>query len=283
MILPPAQILGIFFALTAAFVWGGSDFTGGYASRRSSQFQVLVLSALSGLVILILAAILWRESFPSAPGILWSVLAGACGAVGLAALYRALSTGEAASVAPTAAVVGAALPVLYSGLTEGIPASTKLIGFGLALAGIWVVSAASNATGEGRRRGYLLAFLAGVGFAGFFICLSQVEAGKVFTPLIIARCLTFLIGLVAMRLQRLPLPAITSNPPALLAGLLDAGGNLFFLLSMQFTRLDISVVLASLYPATTVVLAGMILRQKVNLVQWIGVAICLAAIVLITA
>ena len=85
-----------------------------------------------------------------------------------------------------------------------------------------------------------------------------------------------------MRLNRLPLPGLRSNPTALLAGLLDAGGNLFYILARQYTRLDIAAVLSSLYPASTVLLAGLILREKISGVQWLGVAICVAAIALIT-
>ncbi len=278
----PANLLGIIFALTSAFVWGSGDFAGGYATRRSSQFQVLAMSAFSGLVVLIIAVVLWREALPSTRSMLWAMLGGISGALGIAAFYRALSMGHTASIAPTAAVIGAALPVVVSGFTEGLPASTKLLGFGLAFAGIWLVSAGSTRQGRVSRQGFLLACLAGIGFGGFFIFLGQVDRGKIFTPLIIARSLTLCTGLILIKLKRLPLLSLTSNPPALLAGVLDAGGNLFYILSKQFTRLDIAAVLSSLYPASTVLLASLILKEKVSRSQGVGVLICLVAIVLIT-
>jgi drug/metabolite transporter (DMT)-like permease len=82
--------LGILFALISAFVWGGEDFTGGIATRRNSPFQTLVLSAFSGLVVLVATAQVLKEGFSSLTGIAWVMLAGVCGSVGIAALYRAL-------------------------------------------------------------------------------------------------------------------------------------------------------------------------------------------------
>jgi drug/metabolite transporter (DMT)-like permease len=278
----PTHFLGIFFALTSAFIWGGGDFTGGYATRRNSQYHVLTLSAFSGLVVLVLAALFWREGFPSGWSILWSMLGGAAGALGIAALYRALSQERAVSIAPTTAIIGAAVPVIFNAFFQGLPPSTKLLGFGLALAGIWLVSTSSTTSTKVSRQGFLLACLAGIGFGGFFVFLGLVEPGKIFTPLIIARCLTFLTGLALVRLNRLPLPSLGSNPIALLAGVLDAGGNLFYVLAKQYTRLDIAAVLASLYPASTVLLASLLLKEKVSRTQGLGVLICLAAIALIT-
>ena len=278
----PANVLGILFALTSALVWGGGDFSGGLATRRNSQFQVLALSALSGIVLLLVFAAARQEAFPSLPSSIWAMLAGACGAVGIAALYRALSIGYAASVAPTAAVIGAALPVGFSNVVEGMPDTTRMTGFVLALLGIWLVSRPSHLAGSVSRQGFLLACLAGLGFGGFFILIAQVEPSRLFTPLVIARSVTFSTALLLLRVYRLPLHALTDNPIALLAGLLDAGGNVFYLLAKQYTRLDVAAVLASLYPVTTVLLAGLILKERVSGGQWIGVGICFAAIVLIT-
>jgi drug/metabolite transporter (DMT)-like permease len=278
----PANILGILFALSSAVVWGSGDFAGGYATRRSSQFQVLATAALSGLVIIILAAIVWRESFPSVRGIAWAMLGGLSGALGISAFYRALSMGHTASIAPTTAVIGAALPVVFSVFSTGLPAPTTLAGFFLAFSGIWLVSAESGSEERVSSQGLFLACLAGIGFGGFLIFLGQVEPGKIFTPLVIARSLTLCTGLILIRLRRLPFLPLASNPAALLAGVLDAGGNLFYILAKQYTRLDIAAVLASFYPASTVLLASVLLKEKVSRRQGIGVLVCLAAIGLIT-
>jgi drug/metabolite transporter (DMT)-like permease len=274
--------IGILFALAAGFVWGSGDFTGGFATRRASPYQVLALSALSGLVVLVIAALALRETLPSLRGGVWAMLGGVTGAVGIATLYYALSIGHAASIAPTAGVISAALPVVYDAFTHGLPPATRLAGFGVAMAGIWLVSASGGTAGGQTRREFLLACLAGAAFGGFFICLGLVDAGKIITPLIITRSFTLLTGLGLIAIKRLPLPALTGNPPALLAGLLDAGGNLFFILAKQNTRLDVVAVLASLYPAATVLLSALILKEKISPRQGAGVVACLAAIVLIT-
>lgn len=279
---PSANILGIIFALTSAFIWGAGDFSGGFATRRASQFQVLVVSAFSGLVILVAAALVWREPFPSIRGLMFAALGGASGALGIAALYRGLSTGHAASIAPTAAVTGAAVPVIFSGFSQGIPGQTQLFGFALAALGIWMLSSNSGEKGSITRRELLTAALSGIGFGFFFVFLGQVEPGIVFTPIIVARCFTLAIGLLLIRIYRLPLPSLSANPPALLAGVLDAGGNLFYVLANQLTRLDIAAVLGSLYPASTVLLASALLKQTISPKQWVGVLLSLTAIVLIT-
>ena len=278
-----SHLIGIAFAVTSALVWGGGDFTGGYATRRTSQYVVLTLSALSGLVVVVAAALVWREPFPSLQGCLWAALGGFSGALGIAAFYKALSLGHSAIVAPTAAVIGAILPVVASAFILGLPAPIKLLGFGVALVGIWLVSTGPASGAALSRQTFVLACLAGLGFGGFFTFLGQVDPGVVFTPLIIARCLTVGVGLAMVWGQRIRLPSITSNWLALLAGVLDAGGNLFYLLAKQYTRLDIAAVLSSLYPASTVFLSSVLLKEKVSRHQWVGVVICLFAIALITA
>lgn len=280
MLLPPTA-LGIFFGLLSALVWGTGDFAGGYAARKQSQYQVLVLSAFAGLVFLVVAAIILQESFPSTRGILFSALGGLCGALGIAAFYRSLAIGNAAVVAPTASVIGTAMPVLFSAFFEGIPSQLKLTGFALAIIGIWLVSASHPEHPSGRD-GFGLAILAGIGFAGFLIFLGTVEHGKVLTPLVIARSIALLTGLALVKINRLPIPAPNSNLPALIAGVLDVGGNLFYVLARQYTRLDVAAVLSSLGPAVTVVITTLVLKEAVSGKQWIGVVTCLVAVAMIT-
>ena len=202
-------------------------------------------------------------------------------------------------IAITSAVIGAALPVGFSALTLGLPGTVQLAGFALAFVGIWLVSQGATQQRWGGFEvrsfrtmvrsqihptwsGFTLACLAGVGFGGYFILIAQVEPGKVFTPLVVARTTAFLISLGILRFYRLPPPTVKTSPIALLAGLLDAGGNVFYLLAHQYARLDVVVVLASLFPATTVLLAALILKERVSRGQWVGVAVCLLAIALIS-
>jgi drug/metabolite transporter (DMT)-like permease len=276
------NFLGILLAFTSAIVWGSGDFSGGLAARKNTPFQVLALSALSGTFILIVFAILWREAIPGYQSIIWSLLAGTCGAIGIASLYKALSISDAAIVAPVSAVIAAAMPVIIGVFLVGIPSITQSIGFLLAITGIWLVSGniRSNPTTSGK--GFSLALLAGIAFGSFFILIAQVETGKIFIPLIFARTAQFLIALILLLFSKQQFPSSPFNPIAILAGILDAGGNLFFLLAKQFTRFDIAAVLSSLYPAATVLLAALILKQKVSKGQLSGLVICLLATIIIS-
>jgi drug/metabolite transporter (DMT)-like permease len=277
-----ATFFGTLLALLSAVVWGGADFSGGFATRRDSQYLVLVLSAFSGLLLLGGAALIQREAFPAPPGIAWAMSAGVTGGLGIAALYRALTIAPATVIAPTAGLVGAALPVLFSAFTQGVPPPTTQLGFGLAFLGLWSVVGGSGRATPASRQGFLLACLAGVGFGGFFTSLAQVGGGLLFTPLVITRTVTLLTGLSLLRLLRLPLPSLSSNTPALLAGLLDAGGNILYVSALRYIRLDIAAVLGSLYPASTVLLAALLLKERISPRQGLGVLVCLAAVVLIT-
>ncbi len=280
--MPSNHVLGVLFALASALVWGSGDFSGGLATRRASQFHVLALSAFSGVMVLVIGAVLRGEHIPSPLSAFWAAGAGLAGAVGIACLYQALSLGQAANVAPTAGVVSVAMPVLYGALSEGWPGNLRVAGFALAVAGIGLVSKSSSAADGSARRALWLALLAGLGFGGFFILIAQVEPGLVFTPLVVARSVSLGLALVLLLIRRMPLPALNSSPIALLAGVLDAGGNIFYLVAKQFTRLDVAVVLASLYPVSTVLLAWLLLKQKVAGVQWLGAGLCMVAVVLIS-
>lgn len=276
------NLLGVLFALASAATWGGGDFSGGLAARRISAFQVLALSALSGLLALGAVALITREPFPAWGAARLALLAGVAGSIGLAALYRGLSIGSAAVVAPTSGVLGAALPVLFTGLTAGAPAPIQMAGFALAIAGIFLVSRTTSGDPGAVRRGFGLAIVAGLGFGAFFILIAKAEQGQTFTPLILSRLVQLAAALLLMRINRLPLPSVRGNPVALLSGLLDAGGNVFYILAGQLLRLDVAAVIASLYPASTVILSAIILKEKVTAGQRIGVILCLAAILLIT-
>lgn len=277
----PSNLLGILFALTSAVSWGGGDFSGGQGTRKSHQYQVLMLAALSGMVVLIFSALIRGEGLPTGRSILWGAMAGSAGALGMAALYKALSMGNTASVAPTSAITCALLPVLFGMLTAGLPQPAQLGGFALAFIGIGLLSKSPKAGDKTFREGLLLAFLSGIGFGGFFIFISLVEKGQVFTPVLVARTVTLGIALIMLRTNHIPRPGIASNPLALLAGVLDTGGNVFYLLATNFTRLDIAAILSSFYPAGTVLLAGIILKEKVSPTQWAGMILCLTALIMV--
>ena len=273
---------GIVLALASALVWGSGDYCGGRAARRHDPFQVLVLAAMAGVVMLTAAALARGEAFALDTALVWAAAAGLAGALGIAALYQGLAIGSAAAVAPTAAVVAAALPVLFTAATTGLPGPLQTIGFALALAGIWLVARAAP-EGLASRAGIRLGLLAGVGFGGFLILIAQVDVASVFVPLSVARAMMLAVGVLVVARQQSRLLTPASNPVALLAGLLDAGGNVLYLLARQHVRLDIAAVLSSLYPVATVLLARVVSHEPVTPTQWVGAAVCLASVGLIAA
>jgi len=279
----PAPFLGIFLALTASISWGSGDFSGGFASRRFSQFQVLFLATLSSLGVLTLLAVLSGEGLPSASSTVYAVLAGISGALGLSALYTGLSKGKAALVAPVAGVLGAFVPMIIGIIKAGSPSSPQLIGFGLALVGIWLVARTNDADDPNKSGGLRLAVLAGIGFGGFLGLIALVDQDQVFAPLVLSKLASICIAVILLWSSKQSLPRLTSSPIALLSGFLDAGGNMLYLLATHFTRLDVVAVLASLYPAVTVLLSNILLKEKSSLKQWLGVLLCMAAIILITS
>lgn len=277
------ESLGAIVALVAAVVWGSGDYAGGRAARGLHPYQVLALVSLSGLALMIVAALARGEPWLDGPSILWSAIAGIAGGFGIAALYHGLATAQAAVVSPTSAVVGAILPVLIGTLTAGIPAPLKVGGMGAGVLGIWLVTRGSEPTSDDGRSGISLGVIAGLGFAGFFICMAQVPRGAVFAPLIVSKTLATALALAVLALRRLSLPSPRAHPVALAAGVLDAGGNVFYLIASHITRLDFAAVIASMSPALTVVLSWILGRQRVSRLQWLGVALCMAGVALIAA
>jgi drug/metabolite transporter (DMT)-like permease len=270
--------LGILLALISALVWGSGDFAGGVATRRSNQFQVLALSAFSGVVMLTILA-LARESWPSASILAWAAVAGLGTTVGIASLYQGLAVGSAAIVAPIAAVVTAIIPAIFTALDVGLPDASQSLGFVAALAGIWLVTR-GPANEPHSRAGAKLGVLAGMGFGAFLTLIAQAGEGGVFAPLAVARTVTVVAALLLLRSRGIPVPAPASNHMALVAGVLDAGGNVFFVMAQQHIRLDVAAVLSSLYPVATVALARVVWGEKVTVSQWAGITTCLVAVAL---
>jgi drug/metabolite transporter (DMT)-like permease len=273
-----SHLLGGLIALLAAAVWGSGDYLGGLATRGKNQYQVLLLVSGSGLLTLLLAMLLRGEGWPSASSMAWGAAAGISGAAGIAALYRGLADAQAALVAPISAVVGVILPVVVGIATEGPPPALRWAGIAAGLLGIWLVSADAGRDENAPRRGLALAIAAGLGFGGFFVLISQVEAGSVFGPLVLAKTFAVLFAGVLLLFRRQRLPSILGNRSALVAGVFDAGGNVFFLVASQLTRLEIAALIASMSPAVTVALAAALLRQKATVRQVAGVVVSLLAI-----
>lgn len=276
----PSDLAAPLLGLGSAASWGAGDFCGGLAARRAPLAGVLAIGYATGVALVAAAAVLTGEARPAAAALGWAAAAGAAGTAGLAALYRGLAVGRMAVVAPVSAVLSAALPVAVGALAEGAPPAAKLAGFALALAGIWLVAR----TGEGGadRQGLALALVAGCGFGGFLALMHHAAAAGPFWPLTAARSTSLLLVLAAAALRRGAVaPAPAALPLVVLSGALDAGGNALFVLAGRAGRLDVAAVLSSLYPAATLLLAALLLRERVSRWQGAGIAAVLGAIALI--
>jgi len=230
---------------------------------------------------LIALALIWSEPFPSTPDIIWGSVAGLAGAGVVVAFYQWLSVGRMGIVAPITAMLSAALPVLFGAFFEGLPGPLQLTGFVLALIAVGLISGLGVV--KGRPKGLGLAFLAGLGFGSFFILISRVSPGAIFWPLAAARLASFLFLLAVILVRRQEIiPKKSVLPVVFLAGALDVAGNVFFVLATHAGRLDVAAILSSLYPAVTVLLASIILKERVTRIQTIGIFIALVAIPLIS-
>lgn len=271
----------VVFGLSASLCWGSGDFSGGLASRRANAASVIVGAYTIGLVLLVSLALIWREPFARPIDLLWGGLAGVAGVLGLLAFYSALATGKMGLAAPVSAILTATLPVLFSIFTTGLPHPLQLGGFVLALLAIGLISRPDRVGGS--PKGIGLALVAGCGFGCFFILISRVNHAETFWPLAVARFTSVLFLLIIVRIRQQPaLPRLSVAPLVLLAGILDAFGNVFFVLAAHTGRLDIAAVLASLYPAATVMLAALLLRERVTRIQAIGILLALVAVPLIS-
>ncbi len=276
-----ASLLGALAALGAAFSFGTGDFSGGYASRKLSEYQVLAISSPVAAIALIIAALVWNEPFPDLRNILLGSVAGIAGVFGLAFLFRGLVQGKAAVVSPVTGVLTAGVPAIYALIFDGLPSLFTLVGFALALIGIWITSQSETGISFSNQNGLGIALFAGLMFGIFILTISFTDDIYLFWPLVFAKGIAIPIMLVMLAFQGQSFPAPFVAPIALLAGVLDAAGNAFYVLAQQLTRLDVAAVLSSLYPMVTVILTTFILKEAVTNRQWFGVGLCVLAIVLI--
>lgn len=271
----------VLWGLGSALTWGIGDFCGGLATRRTSVWTVVLYSQAVGMIALLLLVVVFGEALPRPSDLGWGALAGLAGVIGVTALYQAMALGQMALVAPLTAVIALSIPVMIAILTAGWPASPTLLGFLLAALSVMLISYAPQR--RATANGLWIALVAGGGFGGFFALIAQTQDAAVFWPLVAARAASVGALSVLMFFQkRSALPtARQAILPIILAGVFDVGGNAFFVLAEQAGRLDIASTLSSLYPVSTVLLALLLLRERISLMQGAGVLLALVAIPLI--
>jgi drug/metabolite transporter (DMT)-like permease len=280
-------------ALASALLYGAADFTGGLATRRAGVLPVLVVSQLSGLVLLLLLLPLLPAASPSRADLLWGLSAALTGSVGVALLYQGLAIGRMAVVAPTTAVCAVAIPVLVSLLLGERPGPPALAGILLGVGSIVLVSqqtAVGNGAGGRDQRstwrlppGIGIALVSGVAIGLFFLSLARTRPEAGMWPILVSRAVSatlFGAGAAAGR-HSLRLPGVLVL--TLVCGAMDMSANALYLLAARVGPLSVVVTLSSLYPASTVLLARVVLGEQLNGRQVAGVGCALAAIVLIVS
>jgi len=275
----PAELAPTGFSLTAVLAWGTSDFLGGYAARRANAFLLTTIAHLGGLLLVLTLAFVAHAQFPSERSVLWASAAGLSGGGALALFYRALASGRMGLTAPVAAVLGAAIPTIFGMITQGIPGAVHIVGFFMAAMGIWLISRAEDGASP---EGIGLAALAGVGFAGFYILISQAKDGSALWLAVFSRAGALVVTALIVLLQR-SFRDITAAGVRLgvFAGCLDVSGSVLFVRAIQTGRLDSAVVLTSLYPAVTVLLARLILHEHFTRWKAVGMFAALLAVPMI--
>jgi drug/metabolite transporter (DMT)-like permease len=280
-------------SLASAAIWGTSDFVGGIAARRLPSPAVVTLSHSLSLAVLVSLALIHRSAWPDTPSAVYGALAGlACG-TGVMVLYKALSLGGMGLTAAVSGVLAAVLPVLWAFATEGLPRVPQIAGIVLAAVAIWMIARAPGSPSS--KQAILLGAAAGGSFGCLFILLKLAGRGGVLWPLAWSRLASMTLAVIVTWVAARRFGGARVDPkPALswpgwtvlgliaIAGIFDASGNTFYTIATRLGRLDVAAVLSSLYPASTILLAAVLLKERATRSQAAGMALALVAVVLIS-
>ena len=280
-------MLSIVYGFFSALSWGAGDFTGGLAARKVGAYRSVFYSEVIGIIVVLGVVGFSGETLPSLRAWCFAMLAGAFGTLGLMLLYHSMTLGLMSIAAPVSALLAAALPVVVGSFTQGFPPFLTFLGFGFALLAVWMIS-----QGEGvvitdvfsHLADLKLPLLAGIGFGLYFVLMHEAtKTGATIWPMVASRGCGMLLIFTYMLFTRASWKVDSSAWPVItLNGILDMGGNFFFILASQSGRLDVASVLSSLFPGATVVLAWIFLHERLTRNQWVGIASALTAIVLMT-
>ncbi len=281
----------------AAVSWGVADFSGGIATRLSNNLVAVFVAQFVGLLVAGLLLSFSGEARPGSEALLWGAAAGVAGAFGLGCFYLALSRGTMGLVAPLTALLSASWPAAITLATGGSVGRLALAGMIVALVSIVLVSVPDRRLGSpvmptyhgSRGREWLLIIGASLGFGGFFLLIDAAHdaGGVVWWPLFMVKLGGVVAVLTAAALLA-PLgrfPVVRLGAAALLmgtiAGIGDLGGNLFFVMASNEGELAIVIVLTSLYPVMTAILARAFLHERLGPMRLAGLALAILGVILI--
>ena len=272
-------------ALLAAAAYGAGDFLGGLVARRATTTGAVIVSQGFGLVLLLLGAPLLPAAQVTRTDVGWGAVAGLTGGVGVALLYRALSIGPMSIVAPVTAICAVLVPVAAgAAFGEPIP-GIGWLGIAVAVVAVWLVgqdAGGGHRDAEAGPSGLRIAVASGIAIGCFLVALERTSASAGLWPLAIARAVsvTFFLAVASATRQpvTVPRPAVGL---ALACGALDMSANALYVVAVQQGALGIVATLVSLYPASTVLLARVVLGERLSRLQLAGVACALVAVVLL--
>jgi drug/metabolite transporter (DMT)-like permease len=281
LVSPTLLVVGL--GMLATFGWGLGDFGGGLMSRSAPVLGVLFTSQVASLVVGIPLWLLSDEPAMTPTDLGLAAGAGVLGAAGLGLLYRGLSTGRMGVVAPVAATVTAALPVAFGFLTEGFPSELAIAGIALAVVGVVLVSF-SPGGGGWRSSGLGYAVITGLCFGTFPIVSSGISDDLLVRPVVTIRIASILTVATIILVSRQPWHVPRRLWPAMLGiGLVDMLATAAYLGALAVGPLAIAAVLTSLYPVVTVILAALVLKERITPIHAVGIAAVGAAVALIAA
>lgn len=269
----------VLLSLLAAAAYGLADFVGGVVSKRVSAWTVALAAQAGGsLTTLVIALLVGGD--PTTQDLVWSVVGGLGNGLGTAFLYRGLASGRMAVVAPVSGVGAALVPVVAGVALGERPTALVWLGIALALPAIWLVAREPR---EGSTAGgFGDGVLAGLGFGGLFVALSRVSEGAGLLPLALNQAVAGLAIICVASAVRAPwLPRVPRAALGVVSGLLGATATGLFMVASRGGNLTVTAVVVSLYPAFTVLLAALVVRERVHAVQAWGLALCAAAVVLV--
>ena len=277
-----SEFLAVFYGFSSALVWGAADFSGGLATKKARVVAVVFFSQIVGLICMTGVAVGTGEPIPPLRVLMLGGAAGFAGILGLVIFYHSLANGRMGLVAPLSAITAAILPIGWAAVRLGFPAGSQMAGLLVAVIAIWLLSS-EPVTGEKSSDSLLLPILAGVGFGLFFIGIGEASKNAVFWPLVASKTVSIAVMTILMGLRKTPLPETqTTWSLIVLAGVLDVTGNGLYALAAHTGRLDIAATLGSMYPAATVLLAFIILKEPLRRNHWTGLIFALAALFLIS-
>jgi len=273
--------VAVLLAVLSSLAWGSADFVGGVLSRRRPAYAVVAASQALGLVAVGVVAVLTRAWADPVGWLPWAVAAGAAGTAGLVSFYAGLASGTMGVVSSIAAL-SALVPVL-AGLLQGDRPSTAALG-GIALAVVGAVAAAGPELRSGApSRPIVLAATAGVCFGLALVFIERGARDSVVMTLTGMRATSVVVfAVAAIGLRSVGGLVVRDLPSLAMVGVGDVGANLLFAIASQRGLLSVTGALGSLYPVVTVLLARVVLHERLRLVQQVGVVAALGGVVLVS-